>query len=339
MSEEYGLQGTLLSTITFPEMTDLVMRSFVERQQMVERKALEIFIKETIGKGQGNTKKFTEVDTSTYARRKDEGGAAKKASFGVGYSKIMHKKRVAFEIDITQEMRDENRYSQVGTLMVNLGEFCPNRIDLDGTHRLSFANAVSYTDMDGETVDLTCGDGLALLSTVHKLTFSSTTWSNRISGDPVFSKQSLMAAEKLFATNIFSNFGEKRTVKPNAIITGDDPEVVDAVVTFLRSTSDGTQANPGVINSYQNKYRHIILPNLATTALGAPDSTKRRIWFVAAVGQGYNGVQMVYGEWEAPHAKPVDEDGHKDIWTYGTRAGYGFVTLSPRGIVGSFVAN
>ena len=336
---EYGLQGTLLSTITFPEMTDLVMRSFVERQQMIERKALEIFIKEPVAKGQGNTKKFTEVDTSTYAKLKVEGGDAKKASFGVGYSKTMTKKRIAFEIDITQEMRDENRYSQVGTLMLNLGDFAPNRIDLDGTHRLSFATSTSYTDMDGEVVDLTGGDGLAVLSASHTLTFSSTTWSNRVSGDPVFSKQALMAAEKLFATNIFSNFGEKRTVKPNVIISGDDPEVVDAISTFLRSNSDGTQANSGVINSYQNKYRHIILPNLATTALGAPDSTKRRIWFVAAVGMGYNGVQMIYGEWEAPHAKPVDEDGHKDIWTYGTRAGYGFVTVSARGLVGSFVSN
>lgn len=339
MGAEYGLQGTLLATMTFPELTDLVMRTFVQRQQMVERKALEIFIKEPISKGQGNTKKFTEVDTSTYARLKVEGGPSKKASFGVGYSKTMNKKRIAFEIDITQEMRDENRYSQVGTLMINLGEFCPNRIDLDGTHRLTFATSTSMTDMDGETVDLTSGDALALLSSSHPLAFSSTTWSNRVSGDPVFSKQALIAAEKLFATNIYSNFGEKRTLKPNTIITGNDPETIDAVNVFLNSTSDGTQANPGVINGYKAKYRHLVLDNLATTALGAPDSSKRRIWFLAAIGIGYNGVQMIYGEWEAPHAKPVDENGHKDIWTYGTRAGYGFATISPKGIVGSFVSN
>lgn len=336
---EYGLQGTLLATMTFPEMTDLVMRTFLQRQQMIERKALELFIKEPIAKGQGNTKKFTEVDTSTYARFKAEGGPAKKASFGVGYSKLLTKKRIAFEIDITQEMRDENRYSEIGTLMINLSEFAPNRIDLDATHRFSFATSTSYTDMDGETVDLTGGDGLAMLSTSHTLAFSSTTWSNRVSGDPVFSKQALIAAEKLFATNIFSNFGEKRTLKPNVIITGDDPETIDAVQTFLKSSSDGTQANSGVVNTYQAKYRHVILPNLATTAMGAPDSTKRRIWFLAATGIGYNGVQAIYGEWEAPHAKPVDEDGHKDIWSYGTRAGYGFALVSAKGIVGSFVSN
>jgi hypothetical protein len=336
---ENGLQGTLLSTMTFPEMTDLVMRTFVQRQQMVDRKALELFIKEPVAKGQGNTKKFTEVDTSTYARRKDEGGAAKKASFGVGYSKLMTKKRVAFEIDITQEMRDENRYTQVGTLMANLGDFAPNRIDLDATHRFTFANATSMTDMDGETVDLTGGDGYAMLSTVHPLAFSSTTWSNRISADPVFSKAALIAGEKLFTTNIFSNFGEKRTMKPNTIITGDDPETVDAVRQFLNSTSDNTQNNSGVVNTYKAAYRHVVLPNLATTAMGAPDSTKRRIWFLANVGVGYNGAQLIYGEWEAAHSKPVDEDGHKDVWSYGTRAGYGFALVSAKGVVGSFVSN
>lgn len=336
---EYGNQGTNISTLTFPELTDLVMRTFVYRQKMVERVASQIFIKEPVGKNNGNTKKFTEVDTQTYARLKAEGGRVKKASVGVGYSKIMNKKRVGIEIDITQEMIDENRYQQVGTLMKNLGDFVPNRIDLDGTHRLSFATSTSMTDMDGETVDLTGGDGLAMLSTSHTLVFSSTTWSNRLPGDPVFSKQALMAAEKLFVTNIYSNFGEKRTLKPNTIITGDDPETVDAVQTFLNSGSDGTQANSGVKNSYQGKYRHLVLPQLATNALGAPDSTKRRIWFLAAIGMSYDGLQLIYGEWEAPHAAPVSEDNHSDVYSYGTRGGYGYALISAKGIVGSFVSN
>lgn len=335
---EYGLQGTMLSTITFPEMTDLIQRTFLKRQNMIERKALEIFIKEPIAKGNGNTKKFTEVDTSTYARLKVEGGDSKKASFGVGYSKVLTKKRIALEIDITQEMKDENRYSEVGTLMLNLGDFCPNRIDLDATHRLTFGNATSYTDMDGEVVDTTTGDGLALFSTSHTLVFSSTTFSNRVSGDPVFSKQALQAAETLFTTNIFSNFGDKRTMKPNVIISGDDPETVDNIAQYLGSTSDSTQMNSGVMNVHKNKYRHIILPNLATTATGAPDSTKRRWWMVARVGVGYEGLQAIYGEWEAPHMKPVtdaQEDYSADIWTYGTRAGYGYAIVSPKGIVAS----
>ena len=97
-----------------------------------------------------------------------------------------------------------------------------------------------------------------------------------------------------------------------------------------------------MVNVYQNAYKHLVLPQLATTALGANDSTKRRYWFLAALQQGVNGLQAYYGQWEAPHmvASPASgnnmEDPHKDIWSWGTRAGYGFVFVSGRGIIGSF---
>lgn len=339
---EYGQQGVTLNTLTFPELTDLVEKTFVSRQNMPERKALQVFIKESIGKGAGDTKKFQEVDTSTYARNKAQGANSKKASFGIGYSKIMTKKRVALEIDITQEMLDENKYSEVGALMKNLGDFCPNRIDLDATHRLTFGDAVSYTDMDGDTVDLTTGDGLQLFHSAHTLVFSTKTYSSRITGDPVFSKQALQMAEKIYVSNIFSNFGEKRTMKANTIISGDDPETVDNISMYLKSSSDPTQANSGVLNVQQNKYTHLILPNLATDAIGAPDSTKRRWWMLAKIGAGYEGLQAVYGEWEPSHLKPqsdAQEDYSADIMTYGTRAGYGFAVISARGIVASLPTN
>lgn len=195
--------------------------------------------------------------------------------------------------------------------------------------------------MDGDTVDVTVGDGLALLSSVHTLKFSSTTYSNRVSGDPIFSKGALEAAELLTVTNILSNFAERRVINFNAIITGDDPNTCNAVKQFLESTSDVDQNNPNVINVYKGKYRHIVLPYLSTTATSAIDTTKRRWWFLASVGMAMNGWQAYFGEWEAPHLKtaPTEgnngEDTHRDIWTFGTRAGYGIVAVSGRGLVGS----
>ncbi len=336
------MQGTLLNTITFPEMTDLIRREWVKNQGLVQTKGKQLYITDPIAKGQGSTKKYNEIDTETYAKLKRQGEAVQKASVGVGYDKTMTKKRIGLEIDITQEMRDENRYPEVGALITNLTQFCPQRIDLDATHRLTFGQSTSYTDMDGETVDLTGGDGLAIFSAVHTLKFSSTTWSNIVSGNPVFSQGALESAELLTTTDILSNFGEKRVMNFNTIITGEDPNTVNAVKQFLRSTSDVDQNNPGVINVYQNKYSHLVLPMLATTAMGANDSTKRRYWFLGAINQGAMGLQAYYGEWENAHmvAFPASgnnmEDPHRDIWSYGTRAGYGFVIISGRGIIGSF---
>jgi hypothetical protein len=336
------MQGNLLNTITFPEMTDLIRREWVTTQNMIKPQAQQIYITTPIDKGQGATKLYNEIDTETYAKLKRQGEAVQKASVGVGYNKTMTKKRIGLEIDITQEMRDENRYPEVGALITNLTHFCPQRIELDATHRLTFGQSVSYTDMDGDTVDLTGGDTLAIFSAVHTLKFSSTQWSNIVSGNPTFSQGALEAAELLTTTDILSNFGEKRVMVFNTIITGTDPNTKNAVKQFLNSTSDVTQNNPGVMNIYQNSYKHLVLPQLATTATGANDSTKRKYWFLAAIGQGAMGLQAYYGVWESPHmvASPASgnnmEDPHKDIWSWGTRAGYGFVFISGRGIVGSF---
>lgn len=336
------MQGNLLNTITFPEFTDLVRREWVTNQKMITPQARQIYITDPIGKGQGNTKKYNEVDTETYAKLKRQGEAVTKANVGVGYDKTMTKKRIGLEIDITQEMRDENRYPEVGALITNLTHFCPQRIELDATHRLTFGASVSYVDMDGDTVDLTGGDTLAIFSAVHTLKFSTVTWSNIVSGNPVFSQGALEAAELLTTTEILSNFGERRVMNFNTIIIGNDPNTKNSVKQFLNSTSDVTQNNPGVMNIYQNAYSVLVLPQLATTATGANDSTKRRYWFLAAIGQGVSGLQAYYGQWEAPHmvASPASgnnmEDPHRDVWSYGTRAGYGFVIVSGRGIIGSF---
>lgn len=336
------MQGTLLHTTTFPEFVDLVRKEFVSTKTMVTPAAMQLFIKDTIPKGNGNTKRYDEVDVQTFARGKRQAEASKKASVGVGYNVTMTKKRVAMEIDITQEMRDENRYAEVGSLITSLTHFCPQRIELDLTHIFTFASATSFVDMDGDTVTTTVGDGLALASTSHTLKYSSSTYSNRVSGDPIFSRGALEAAEALTVTNILSNFGERRVINFNTIVSGDDPNTVNAIKQFLNSVSDIDQNNSGVFNVYKGKYRHVVLPYLATTATGAHDSTKKRYWFLVAAGQGTNGWQAYYGEWEAPHLKdaPTDEKGSnhdysRDIWTFGVRAGYGVRAVSGRGLVAS----
>lgn len=337
--------GPTLNTVTFSEFTDLVRKTFVKNQQFASTEdAKRLFITDPIGKGQGNSKRYTEIDTETFGRTKREGEKSKKAKVGIGYSVTLFKKRISMEIDITQEMRDENRYPEVGSLITNLTQFCPNRLALDLTHTLTFADAASYVDMDGDTIDLRVGDGNSLVNASHTLKYSALTYSNRVTGDPVFSKGALETAESLATTNILSNFGEKRVMKFNTIITGEDPNTVHAVQQFLNSTTDNLQDNPNVINTRYKKYNHVVLPYLATTATGANDATKRRYWFLASTGLGFSGWQAVYAEFEAAHLKPVSENGANhdysaDVWTYGVRHGRGIKAITGRGLIGSLVSN
>lgn len=336
-----GQQTTLLNEITLSEMTDLVRREWVFVQQNISRQAKQLFIVDNVGSGNGNSKIYNEVDTETYADVKNEGANATKAKVGVGYNVTMTARTFSKEVEITLELRNDNRYLEVQHYITSLAEFCENRMDLDLTHRLTFATSTSYTDRNGVSVPTTVGDGLALCSTAHTLAFSSTTYSNRVSGDPAFSQTSFEAAKLLSVTNIYSNFGEKRVLNFNTIISTDDPGTIRDIRQMLHSTADVDSANAGVTNVYQGAMQHVILPNLATTAAGAYDSTKRRWWFIGAIGQGMMGWQAYLGLWISPDLRtPMDGNNGEDIhslnWTYLTFCRYGIATVSGKGIIGSF---
>lgn len=336
-------QGTFLNTVTFPELTDLVNRNFVSVGGLIVPTAKQLFLSDTAGAGEGEVKLLQEYDTTTYAKAKPQGVDAKKASFGIGYFITIRVKRIGIESEITFEMRRYNKKQEVMAAITSLPYFCPQRIELDLTHRLTFCTSTSYTDLDGNTVDLTVGDGLALASASHTLKFSTITYSNRVSGDPLFSKGALEAAELLTTTDVLSNFGEKRVMDFNTIVTGNNPTVVNAVKQFLHSISDNTQNNAGVVNVNQNKYRHVILPQLATTATGAIDATKRNWWALIAAGAGLRGWQAYFVEWEAMNMIPSTagngQDVHKDIWYYNVRQSYNIGVVSGRGAIFSCPTN
>lgn len=332
-------QGTFLNTVTFPELTDLLDRNFKLVGGLIVPVAKQLFLTENVGAAEGELKLLQEYDVTTYAKAKPQGVDAKRAAFGIGYYITVRMKRIGIESEITWEMRRLNKVQEVNAVMAGLPHFCPQRVELDLTHTFTFCTSTSMTDMDGNVRDLTVGDGLALASTVHTLRFSSTTYSSRISGDPLFSKGALEAAELLTTTDILNNFGEKRVLDFNAIVTGNNPTVVNAVKQFLHSSSDNTQNNPGVVNVSQNKYRHLILPQLNTTATGAIDSTKKNWWFLIAAGAGLRGWQAYYVEWEANNMIPSTEgnghDVHKDVWYYNVRQAYNIGVVSGRGFIAS----
>lgn len=327
-----------LNTVSLSDFTDLVSKTFLKGPELVAEVARQLFIVENMDANTGDSRKYTEIDTETYASLKREGQDASIASVQQGYSVTMYAKRVAKEITITWEMRRYNKYPEVTGQLVSLASFVPQRMELDLTHRLTFALSTSYTDMDGATITTTVGDGLALVSASHTLRGTSTTFSNVITGNPVFSKGGLEVAESQANTQILSQFGERRVMNFNTIITSDDPNTVNTVKEYLNSTADVTGNNSGVVNVYKGKYKHVILPYLATTANGAYDSTKAKYWALAATGQGVMGWQAYLGIWEAanlkaPSAGNNGEDVHNDNWTYGTRGSYGIVTVSPRGLL------
>ena len=336
-----GAMGTIEATFTFPEVTNLIQKMFVDKLENVPIDAMPLFIEKSVPQGQGDSIQVNEKDFTTYANNMPEGSDAKKGIFGVGYHKQVLWHRYGQEYDITYKMRTTAQWLDVVQSTVEALSVAPTqRINLDATHMLTFGNAVSYVDLDGTVRDTSTGDGLALFSAVHTLAFNANTYSNIVPGAPQFDKTALEAAELLAVTNIRDNFGVKKVMNFTHIITSDAPSVCNDVMQLLRSISDPNQANSGTMNPYKARYSHLKLSLLATDANGNPDATKQNWWGIAALeGTGGSRWQAYKVTWEPVRMKTMPtmgnngEDVHNDNWTYGARAACNFASLSGRGII------
>lgn len=278
----------------------------------------------------GNTREFSEIETEEYARKKGESAQAKRARIQQGYTKIGRLYRVALDEGISYEMRTQGKYLEIQQKLLALGRVAPNRLDLDLTHRVTFCTVTSYTDMDGDTVDLTVGDGFQLAYTAHTVRGGSATFRNRLANNPQLSWGSLEAMRKMRVENCINQFGQKMTCDDDMLFTGDDPVTVDTARVVLRAQSQPDQANSAIPNAQLGILRHVILPRLATDANGNVDSTKAKYWGVASSqsSSAYLGVH------EEPHMKAPTapsgtsaEDFSTEDWNFGVAGGWMIVVV------------
>lgn len=332
--------NTQIRIDSLPDLSDAVDRFFIDKPSAPKSQARKLYKYFYMEDGAGDRKVLEEYDTQTFAKSKPEGVNVKKAKAGVGYTKTAFLKRYGIEIDITWEMRKAGKYEKIKREILDLTGFITQRQELDLSHRFTFASATSYVNMDGELVDISTGDGLSLINTAHTLAFSPLTYSNRVSGDPVFSQSALETAETMGTTDILSNFGEKRTMSFDTIVTSDHTPVKNAVRTLLQATAGISAPNEGVPNVYEASYNHVMLPYLATTATSARDASKRNYWFLLST-QEWSGYLV---EWERENLiKPAYgnnmEDAHADVWSYGVRGAWDTAIVAGRGVIGSLNAS
>lgn len=275
----------------------------------------------------------SQIDNPGFARRKNQGERYPIGSPKQGYSLLLSQTRIGLMEEVTWEMRKYDKYREIFKKMKGLGESTAQRMELDLTHQLTFGlTATSYVNLDGETVPTTTGDGLAIFSASHTITGGSSTFSNLMT--TAFSRTALEEAEGLF-TRMVNHNGQKVTVKPDTIITSDDPATVNTVREFLKSSMAPDTANMAE-NVYKAKYKHLILPYLATTAVGAIDTTKVGYWFLAALDHT-DAILEISEEpnFQAPSVGGNGEDYETDGWKFKSSASYDYGFLDPKFIVGS----
>lgn len=284
----------------------------------------------------GDTEEFSEVDLEQYATIKDESEDHDRAKAQQGFNKIGKLYRVSKEVAISYEWRRYGKYQKIKDAMTNLGKLGPQRLDLDLTHRLTFGFVPSYQSLEGKTIDTTVGDGLPLFDTAHLLRGTSATFRNILAGNPQLSRSSLEAMEDMRSDNVLNQFGQKMSTSDDILWMADDANTVNTAKEILRSTTNPTQANPGVVNTQEGTYQMVVLPRLATDASGNPDSSKKKYWGVASSDM----TSLYLGMNEEPHLmSPTPgsnaENFHNQDWYFSTAAGYMIVTPSASWVAAS----
>ena len=318
-----------LNTISLPKLTANADYIFVDALNSLPREAYNsgIFRVVPVGMNSGDTRVFTEMDDEEYASFRGEGDDAVRADVQVGYDITVTAEYMAKDIGITERMRSFNKYPEIIRKFTNLGRLVPNKMDLDLTHRLTFGASTSYTDADGRTINIATGDTKALFATDHALAGSATTYRTIVANNPRLSRGAVEAAELLMVQR-YNNLGELKSATADILFTSNEPNTVNTAREYLQSTADPDSANSGVVNPYRGKYRHVILPRLATTAAGAYDSTKIYYWGIVDSSRSTSYI----GIWQEPYmVAPTVGDGIEFAtgnWNYGTRGAYGIGTVA-----------
>lgn len=320
-----------LNTVTLSDFTRLAEFKWLSGVESVADVARSsgLFKVVDFPRNTGDTREYNEIDLEEYASIKAEGDQAEQAKVQQGYTKILTLRRFGSDIQVTWEMRNRNKYADVFSKITNLGGMQKRRMDLDLSHRITFATATAYTDKDGESVSTTVGDGFALAYTAHTLRGSSTTFRNRLANNPQLSKGALEGMEKLGVEQTFNQFGEKKAISHDLLWTTDDPNTINTARELLQATAELSAPNEGVPNVYRGKYKHVILPRVATTAAGGVDSTKAKYWGIASSMQSSAYLAM---EQEPTLNSPAPTTNAADVstedWTYTGRTSYGIVIVS-----------
>lgn len=279
----------------------------------------------------GNTREFSTIDLELYASVKREREEARYAKSQQGYNKIGRLTRYGKAQVISNEWMTQGKYSEIRNTLTNLMPMAMRRMELDLQHRITFAHSSSYVNQDGDTVDLTMGNGQPLASTAHPVRGSASTYRNILSGNAAFSRSSLESMEKMRVENSINHLGQKTPVTDDVIWSTEDPNTVNTIREVLRATaSTENEKNTGVPNVYAGKYRHVVLPLVATDAYGNVDATKAKYWGLASTMDS----SFYLGVHQEPYVVPPTVGDGTNVLTddliFNVRASYMIVIPDPK---------
>ena len=256
--------------------------SFVDYINSMGGSMRQFYITRYEGQNAGITFRCEEPITGLgIASEVNEGNDFSAGTIAPGYYKDVTVYRRSYTLPWTWYFVYHNKYpDQITRLVQETGWSVAYRMELDATHPFTFGTATTYTNKDGRSVDISAGDTLQMFYSLHALTNSSTTYRNRLAGNPQISSGAIEAAENLTNQQIYDNNGIRRPARKDTIVVASDQTSYNVALKIVNSTAPREEAHAGVYNPYMGKYRIVRSMWFDSDANGAVDSTKSKYWMM-----------------------------------------------------------
>lgn len=338
-------QSTNLSTLERSEFSDIVNRIFIlQNDEIMQGMSIDdVYKPYPMSEGKGSTIFLQEQDRDSFASLVSEQGRHPDARSGSGYSVELRLQRYAIKVSVSELERKTNKYRDIYQKIISVTDYIYKREVLDKTHRFTFGASETYTDKDGNVINIKVGDDKSLFNAAHTLAFSTETYSNILSTAPRFSQGALELALDKLKTNDVDNFNKPRSANDDCricvMIPNFNHTLARTLDQLIRSTTDPDQENQGVKNVYENKVKKLPLKYLATNAAGEYDQTKREYWMVVAANASKSsisskGLEAYAVELSKEYNSWQDDDTR--TWFYGADQYRDEAILNGKGAVASF---
>ena len=226
------------------------------------------------------------ITGSGVAHETDENAEPWIGDISPGYSKNVTVRERTYSLALTWFFTYHNKYPQQEmNIIKGAADACGNRMEFDMAAPFTYCTSTTYTNIDGRSVNVASGDGLALAHASHTVRNASATYRNRIATDPQISRGSIEIGENLFRQQMIDNNGNPVVVEPDCIVTASDQVTFNIANQLMRSTSPVDAPNSSVNNPYQGQYRVIRAASIDRTfSVGGKsftfDSTKQKQWML-----------------------------------------------------------
>jgi len=243
----------------------------------------ELFKVEDVGAHNRDTFNVEELVTvRTPARSVQQGQNFPTVPFAPGYYKQITSTRKASSSEYTWQLDHHTPYqNMVLSWYKDTGWNLRTRLLLDSTHFLTFMTSTSYTNLDGDSVDVSTGDGNPIAYSAHTVTNSTRTYRTRLAGNPALTSAAVEQAMTNFSQQPIGNNGDRLMIAGNALIVTSSTVVYHRALQIVRSMAPTTAPNSGVFNPLRNALRVLRYFYFDSAANGDPDTTKSEWWVLA----------------------------------------------------------